>query len=180
MAPFTIDNKCRTRQQKDPLAYVRELATRVPELNALRNYHQHDFDITLADFSEPTPEGKDRSTHEPTKTRENLATILALMVKGNAAAIVQDTDDATGGVAIFCKLVKAHGQSDGDGTAYLLQLRSSASTRPTTSSCSPANSPRFATTTATRLDQRPPSGSHGRLFSTRSARATSTAPATPR
>ena len=120
MTPFTVDNKCRARQQKDLLTYMRELATRVPELNVLRHCHQHDFDITLTDFSEPTPEGRDRSTHEPIKTRENLATILALTVKGNAKVIAQDADDAADGAAIFCKLVKAHEQPDGNGAAYLL------------------------------------------------------------
>ena len=44
-------------------------------------------------------------------------------MKGNAAAIVQDANDATDGVTIFCKLVKAYEQSDGHGTVYLLQLK---------------------------------------------------------
>ena len=44
-------------------------------------------------------------------------------MKGNAAVIAQDTEDATNGVAIFYKLVKAYGQSGSDGTAYLLQLK---------------------------------------------------------
>ena len=50
MTPFTIDSECRARQQKDLLAYVRELTTRIPELNFLRNYRQYDFDVALADF----------------------------------------------------------------------------------------------------------------------------------
>ena len=50
MAPFTVDNKSRTLQQQDLLAYVRELTTRIPELNFLRKHPQHDFDIELADF----------------------------------------------------------------------------------------------------------------------------------
>ena len=95
----------------------------MPELSALRNYRQHDFDIALADFSRPTPDSKGRSTHEPTKTRENLAIIIALTVKGNVEAAVQDAGGATGGVAIFCKLAKAYGQSGGDGTAHMLQLK---------------------------------------------------------
>ena len=63
------------------------------------------------------------STHAPTKTSQDPATILVLTVKGNTAAIVHDPGDATDGVAIFFKLVKAYGQLDGDGTAYLLQLK---------------------------------------------------------
>ena len=120
VTPFTADDKCSTCQQKDLLAYVRELATWVPELIALHNYRQHDFDIALADFSVPTPKDGGRSTHGPTETREDLATILALTVKDNAAVIVQDAEGATDGAAIFCKLAKAHGQPDGDGAAYLL------------------------------------------------------------
>ena len=123
MTPFTADNKSRALQQKDILANVRELTTRIPELNFLRKYRQHNFDIELADVYEPTPNDGDRSTHAPTETREGLTTVFALIVKGNAAAIVQDADDATNGVAIFCKLVKAYGQTDGDCAVYLLQLR---------------------------------------------------------
>ena len=59
-------------------------------------------------FSEPTPKGGDRSTHAPTKTREDLATVLALTVKGNAAVIVQDAGGATNGVAISWKLVRVY------------------------------------------------------------------------
>ena len=123
MAPFTVDDKCRTHQQKDLLAYVRELTTRIPELNALRNYRQDDFDVTLLNLCEPTPKDGDRNTHAPTKAREDVATVLALAVEGNAAVIVQGAGDTTDGIAIFGKLVKAHGESDGDGTAYLLQLK---------------------------------------------------------
>ena len=45
MTPFTVHSKSRALQQKDLLAYVCELTTRVPELNLLRKYRQHDFDI---------------------------------------------------------------------------------------------------------------------------------------
>ena len=69
------------------------------------------------------PKNGDRSTHAPTKTREDLATALALTVKGNAAVVVQDAEDVTNGVAIFCKLAKVYGQSDGDGMAYPIQLK---------------------------------------------------------
>ena len=44
----------------------------------------------------------------PTKTRQDLVTVLALTVKGNAVAIVQDVGGATNGVAVFYKLAKAH------------------------------------------------------------------------
>ena len=125
VTPFTVDNKCHALQQKDLLAYVRELTT---QLNFPRNYRQHDFDIALialADFYEPMPKDGGRSTHAPTKTREDLATVLALTMKDNASAIVQDTDDETNGVAIFGKLAKTYGQSGGGagGAAYLLQLK---------------------------------------------------------
>ena len=102
------------------LAYVRELTTRLPVVNALRNYRQHDFDIRLLELCEATPRGGDRDTHAPTQAREDLSTVLALMAKGNAAAVVQDAEDATGGTAIFAKLAKAHGHLDGDDAACLL------------------------------------------------------------
>ena len=122
MTPFTVNNTSRALQQQDLIAYVRELTTWMHKLNLLRKYREHDFDIELADFFAPTPTHGDWSTQAPTKTRQDLATVLALTVKGNAAAIVQDACDATNGVAIFRKLVKAYGQSDGGGVAYLLQL----------------------------------------------------------
>ena len=109
MTPVTVDNKNRALQQQDLPAYVRELITRVPELNYLRRYREHNFDIKLAGFYEPMPVEGDRSNHAPTRIRQDLATILASTVKGNAASIVHDADDATGSVAIFCKLAKAHG-----------------------------------------------------------------------
>ena len=86
---------------------------------------QHDFGIKLAGFYEPTPTEGGRSNHALTRVRQDLATILALTVKRNVAYIVHDADEATDGVAIFGKLVKACGQSDGDGAAYLLQLKES-------------------------------------------------------
>ena len=118
MTPFTVDAKGRTRQQADLIAYMRELATRMPELHELRRYREHDFDINLRTIPEPTPAGCSRSTHAPTKTREDLAIVLALTATGNAAAIVQDADDPTNGVAIFARPIKAYGQPDGDGTTY--------------------------------------------------------------
>ena len=54
MVPFTADNKSRALQQQDLLAYVREQTTRTPELNSIRKCHRHDFNIGLANFSEPT------------------------------------------------------------------------------------------------------------------------------
>ena len=90
------------------------------ELNFLRKYSEHDFDIELADLSTPTPSDGDRSTHASTKTCHDLATVLVLTVKGNTAAIVQDAGDENNGVAIFCKLAKAYGWPGGDGAAYLL------------------------------------------------------------
>ena len=109
VTPFTVGNKSRALQQQGMLAYVRELATQVPELKFRRRCQQHDFDIKLAGFYEPMPVEGDRSNHAPTRIRQDLATILASTVKGNAASIVHDADDATGSVAIFCKLAKAHG-----------------------------------------------------------------------
>ena len=90
MATFTVDNKSRALQQQDLLAYVRELTTRMPELNFLREYREHDFDIEWADFSTPTPTDGDRITHAPIKTRQDPANVFTPTVKGNAAAIVQD------------------------------------------------------------------------------------------
>ena len=104
MTPFTADDKCRTRQQKDLLAYVRELTTRMPELNDFRNYRQHDFDVRLLNLCEPTPTDGDRNTHTPTKAREDLATVIALTVKGNTAGIVQDAEDTIDGITTFGKL----------------------------------------------------------------------------
>ena len=109
MPPSIVDNKSRARQQQDLIAYAYELTTRTPKLNFLRKYRVHDFDIELADFFAPTPTDDDRSTHAPTNTRHDLATILTPTVKGSAAAFVQDAGDATNGVAIFCKLAKAYG-----------------------------------------------------------------------
>ena len=123
MTPFSVDNKTRAQQQKDLLAYVRELATRAPYLSCLRDFRQFDFDLTLLDFCEPTPKDGNSGTHAPTKAREDLAIILALTVKGNAAVIVQDAENASDGAAIFAKLIKAYGRSDGDGTEYLLELK---------------------------------------------------------
>ena len=102
---------------------MRELTTRLPVVNALRNYRQHDFDIRLLELCEATPRGGDRDTHAPTQAREDLSTVLALMAKGNAAAIVQDAGGATNGVAIFGKVFKAYGQPGCDGVAHLLQLK---------------------------------------------------------
>ena len=81
----------------------------MPALRELRNYRDHDFDWSVLGISEPTPEDGDRETHAPTRAREDLAIILSLMVHGNAAAIVQDANDPTEGVAIIAKLIKAYG-----------------------------------------------------------------------
>ena len=118
MTPFTVDTKSRTRQQTVLLAYMRELIAQMPGLHGLRRYREHDFDVSLLNISESTPAGGSRSTHAPTKTREDIATVLALTVQGNAAIIVQDADDPTNGVAIFARPIKAYGQPDGDGTTY--------------------------------------------------------------
>ena len=107
MTPHTADNKSRALQQQGILACVCELATRMPELNLLWKYQEHDFDIRLAGFYTPTPSNCGRSTHAPTRIHQDLATFLALTVKCNAAVIVHDAG-ATDGVAIFCKLVKAY------------------------------------------------------------------------
>ena len=123
VVPFTVDNKSRALQQQGLLAYVRELATRMPEFNSPRKYQEHDSDTRLAGFYEPMLKDGNRSTHAPTRTHQDLATALALTVKGNAAAIVHNADYATDGVAICCKPIKAYGQSGDDGTAYLLQLK---------------------------------------------------------
>ena len=53
MTPFIPDNKNRALQQQHFLAYVRELATRMPKLNFLLRYSEKEFDIELADFSAP-------------------------------------------------------------------------------------------------------------------------------
>ena len=110
MTPFTADNKTRVLLQQGLLAYVRELTTRVPELDCLTRYREHNFDITPASFYEPTPGDGDRNDHAPTRIRQDLATVLALTARGNAAIIVHDAEDTADGVAIFRKLVKAHGQ----------------------------------------------------------------------
>ena len=123
MTPFTVDANSRTRQHTALLAYMRELTTRMPGLHELRRYRDHDFDISVLTISEPMPTDGDRNTHAPTKAHEDLATVLALTVQGDAAVIVQDADDPTNGVAIIAKLIKVYRQSDGGGTVYLLQLK---------------------------------------------------------
>ena len=80
----------------------------MPELNYLRRYREHDFDITLAGFYEPTPGDGDRNSHAPTRIRQDLETVLALTAQGNAVIIEHDAEDTTNGAAIFCKLVKAY------------------------------------------------------------------------
>ena len=88
MAVYTADDKTRANQQKDWLAYVRELTTRLPAVKDLRHFRKYGFDINMLDIAEATPAGEDRNTHAPTAAREDLATILSLTAKGNAAIIV--------------------------------------------------------------------------------------------
>ena len=102
---------------------MRELTTRYPAVNALRNYRHLGFDTAMPDIAEATPTGETREDHAPTKVREDLAIIIQLTVKGTAEMIVQEADDSQDGTAIFANLTSAYEQTDDDGTAYLQQIK---------------------------------------------------------
>ena len=119
--PFDPGNKARTLQQQQFFDYTSELVTRMPKLRLLLNCSGNDFNIDVADFPAPTPAGGGSSTRLPTKTREDLATVLAPTVADNAAIIVQDNDNSTGGVTIFSKLAKAYGHLNDRQSRHLHQ-----------------------------------------------------------
>jgi len=130
MNKFTVDNTARAQRPAALLAYIRELCVRMDELKELRTYRDFDFDIKTLTLAEQTPTPTaNNSSHAPTTARADLAIVLMLTVIGNAATLIEDANDTTDGLAMIAKLIAAYGQTSGDGSAYLTELKTSPSTR---------------------------------------------------